>query len=636
MIGMGINISERKKMEDALRKEEQLFRALSEQSSDIIVLIDPEGKIIYENPAVTTIMGLSPEERIGQNVFQNLHPDDFEIVATAFNTLRSHINAPTQHGEIRIRHSDGGIRTFDVSASSLVHNDIIEGIIINLRDITERKKAEQIIRESEEKFRILTESTPTAVMLYQNNKWIYANPAASTISGYSNEELLSMNFWDLVHSDDRQTVLDQGMKRQKGESGTSRYTLRVIAKDGSLKWVDLSGATITIGGGPAGIVSVMDITENRKSEEALRERDERFRKLSAHVPGLIYQFLGRRDGTYCFPFATESIHNLFGCSPEDVREDMGPVTGVIYKDDLERLFQSFKESWKKRNMWELEFRVQLPGQPVKWYFGHATPEKLPDGNILSHGYISDITERKKHEEEILQLNETLEEKVKERTAELEAFSYSVSHDLRAPLRTIDGFGQALLEEYENKLDDQGKSYLSRIKRATNNMGSLIEDMLKLSRISRSEMDMLPVNLSVIARSICDELINSQPDRIADITIADNLTDSADPRLMRVMLENILGNAWKFTGKKEKTEIEVGATVRNDQKVYFVRDNGAGFDMERSKKMFAPFQRFHSVDEFPGTGIGLAIVNRIIGRHEGHVWAESHPGQGTTIYFTLHS
>jgi light-regulated signal transduction histidine kinase (bacteriophytochrome) len=149
------------------------------------------------------------------------------------------------------------------------------------------------------------------------------------------------------------------------------------------------------------------------------------------------------------------------------------------------------------------------------------------------------------------------------------------------------------------------------------------------------MDILPVNLSQIARTITDELQSSQPDRLADITIADNLVDSADPRLMRIVLENLLGNAWKFTGKKEKTEIEFGSTTEDNKKVYFVRDNGAGFNMENSKKLFAPFQRFHSAEEFSGTGIGLALIQRIIIRHGGSVWAQSQPDRGTTIYFTLH-
>jgi len=224
--------------------------------------------------------------------------------------------------------------------------------------------------------------------------------------------------------------------------------------------------------------------------------------------------------------------------------------------------------------------------------------------------------------------------VRERTAELEAFSYSVSHDLRAPLRTIDGFGQALLEDYDKKLDTQGKDYLARIRTATSTMAELIEDMLKLSRITRSEMDIIKVNLSNIAKSITDELRKSQPQRIVNIKIADSLEDWADPRLMRIVLENLLGNAWKFTGEKEPAEIEFGLIKKDKAEIYFVRDNGAGFDMEYEHKLFAPFQRLHNIEEYPGTGIGLAIIKRIIHRHGGKVWAEGEPDKGATFYFTL--
>jgi PAS domain S-box-containing protein len=289
---------------------------------------------------------------------------------------------------------------------------------------------------------------------------------------------------------------------------------------------------------------------------------------------------------------------------------------------------------------EIFGRVALTGKPEKleiylralkrWFSASVySPEKEYFVTIFE-----DITERKKAEDEIQKLNESLEQRVRERTAELEAFSYSVSHDLRAPLRTIDGFGLALLEDYDMNLDTQGKDYLARIRTAASTMAELIEDMLKLSRITRSEMDIIKVNLSNIAKSITDELRKSQPQRIVNIKIADSLDESADPRLMRIVLENLLGNAWKFTGKNEPAEIEFGLIKKDKEEVYFVRDNGAGFDMEYAHKLFAPFQRLHNIEEYPGTGIGLAIIKRIIHRHGGKVWAEGVPDKGATFYFTL--
>jgi PAS domain S-box-containing protein len=278
------------------------------------------------------------------------------------------------------------------------------------------------------------------------------------------------------------------------------------------------------------------------------------------------------------------------------------------------------------------------------FWAHLTEAAAKDesGATIFRVVMSDITERKVAEEALEKYREHLEDLVRKRTIkleasnkELEAFSYSASHDLRAPLRTIDGFSQALLEDCEDKLDIQGKDYLIRIRAATRRMADLIEDLLKLSRITRTEMNIEKINLTRIARSIIDELQKSQPLRHVEIKIAVGLEDAADSRLMRITLDNLLGNAWKFTQKQTKAVIEFGCTKEGGGKVYFIRDNGAGFDMAYVEKLFAPFQRLHTEEEFPGTGIGLALVRRIIHRHGGKVWTEGQTGKGATFYFSLH-
>lgn len=243
----------------------------------------------------------------------------------------------------------------------------------------------------------------------------------------------------------------------------------------------------------------------------------------------------------------------------------------------------------------------------------------------------------KREDELKRSHDDLELQAIELRAvntELEAFNYSVSHDLRSPLRSLDGFSQALLEDYTNKLDAQGIDYLQRIRAASQKMAQLIDDLLNLSRLTRSKMDFETVYLSGLAQAVAVELKKSEPERQVEFDIEKGLVVNGDKRLLRILLENLLGNAWKFTGNNPKTRIEFGVTQVDSKLAYFIRDNGAGFDMTYADKLFSAFQRLHSPSEFQGSGIGLATVQRIINRHGGQVWAEGAVEQGATFYFTL--
>lgn len=300
---------------------------------------------------------------------------------------------------------------------------------------------------------------------------------------------------------------------------------------------------------------------------------------------------------------------------------------------------------KDRQMLQDGVLLDIPEEPIQTR-AHGTrflhTKKIPifdssgNPNYLL-GISEDITERKAAEEEIRELNFRLQQKIRELESvnkELESFSYSVSHDLRAPLRAIDGFSREVLETYNDRLDAQGQDQLRRVRAASQRMGHLIDDLLKLARITRAEMQRSEVDLSAIAREIFSEQQRQEPRDQIEVSIAPNLRAHADPNLMRVALDNLLGNARKFSAHCGDPRIEFGSQRQDDEMVFFVRDNGAGFDMAYADKLFGAFQRLHPASEFEGTGIGLATVQRIIRRHGGHIWAQAQINSGATFFFTL--
>ncbi len=358
----------------------------------------------------------------------------------------------------------------------------------------------------------------------------------------------------------------------------------------------------------------------KRRTAALQASEEKFRALSENNPLQIARY--DRDSRYLYVNRLGQGDKL---SPENaigktLREVFGAFPSIDFAE--EKIQQVFDSGKPLRTEYELKNFVGL------W---SLAPEFDPHGNVVS--VISttlDITDRKKTEEELRQRSAELQAA----NRELEAFSYSISHDLRAPLRAVDGFTRILMDDFASQIPQEGLAFLQRTREAAQNMGQLIDDLLRLSRITRAELHCQSVDLSALSRDIYEKLKTTEPGRDVKILIARNLKTRGDERLIKVALENLINNAWKFTAKTPKATIRIGKITQDGKDAFYVSDNGVGFNMNYVDKLFGPFQRLHTVDEFPGTGIGLAIVKRIIYKHGGRVWPYSEPGKGATFYFTL--
>jgi PAS domain S-box-containing protein len=383
-----------------------------------------------------------------------------------------------------------------------------------------------------------------------------------------------------------------------------------------------------------------EVQERIRVQQALRESEEKYRSFfeQSISPMLLARGLQLLDGNKAALklLDLDSLDELLHLTVLDISPERQP-DGELSYEQAEKIVAD---------------TVEQGSAYFEWYHQRKNGEIFPvaisltvigfeEDQPVMHVIWQDISDRKLAEEELIKYHQHLENLVEDRTneltlvnKELEAFSYSVSHDLRAPLRSIDGFSEALLEDYADNLDEEGRHYLQRIRAGAQRMGELIDALLGLSRVTRREVKKQTVDLTELAEEVLKDLQQSEPQRKVDCSIQTGLQAKGDKQLLHIVLANLLGNAWKYTSKQPEARIEFGSKKENGETVYFVEDNGAGFNMEFAKKLFVPFQRMHRPDEFPGSGVGLATVSRIINKHGGRIWAESAPGKGATFYFSL--
>ena len=511
----------------------------------------------------------------------------------------------------------------------------------------QRNQAEEAEAEREKQVRLLLDSTAEAIYgVDLDGVCTFVNPACVQMLGYKSEDdLLGKDMHELIHH-----TLPDGTPYPTEDCHVRHATLAGKSShiDNEVHWrADGSSFPVEYWSHPirrndeviGSVVTFFDISERKRAQAKLEDTRKMLQLVLDTIP--VRVFWKDKDSVYL------GCNKLFA-------EDSGlqQPEKLLGKTDFDMGWKEQAELYRADDQNVMQARITklnyeepqtTPDGNQIWLETSKVPLTDQDDNVIGMlGTYHDITDRKRAEEELAKYREHLEELVSARTTELErvnkelaSFSYSVSHDLRSPLRAIDGFSQALLDEYYAVLDTDGQHYLERVRHAAQRMGNLIDDMLMLSRVTRSELKRDVVDLSALGQQVVDELQKHEPQRKVEINIMPEVSAKGDHSLLHIALENLLGNAWKYTGEIPLARIEFGTETLDGETIYFVQDNGIGFDMKYVDKLFMPFQRLHSSDKFPGTGVGLATVARIIERHNGRIWAEASPNQGARFYFTLH-
>jgi PAS domain S-box-containing protein len=524
------------------------------------------------------------------------------------------------------------------------------GVFVSLTDFTDEREAMRTLRDNERLFRLFGEHAVDVLWIVdpRARKLVYVNAAYERIWGRPAAAL----FEDLAHWLDGVDPADldrvAGAAQAMTSTGTYEVEYRMRRPDGQARWIRGRGFPLY---GEDGRMRYMagfaeDITLAREAEQlqdAHRVAQERLERIVATAPGAVHSLRQHADGSRAFTFASPAIRELLGVEAQVLVEQGIDLLSLVHPEDRGPLALGLRESAANGTRWLGAFRVPDTPAGERWIEAHAMPVREEDGGTAWHGFFVDVTERRRVEQQLQLLNRELERRVAERTAELEAkhrqiesFAYSVSHDLKAPLRGIEGYSRLLESDHAERLDEEGRFFVEMIRKATIQMGQLIDDLLAYSRIERGRPALAPI----APASLVDALLAGVAAELgADgvrVTVAvdPGLVVHAEREGLMLALRNLLENALKFTGGRAERAIEIGARREGTLGLLWVRDNGPGFDMRYHDRIFEIFQRLHRSEDYPGTGVGLAMVRKAVERMQGRVWAEARPGVGAVFTIEL--
>jgi len=632
-VAIRADITERKRAEAAAAR----LAAIVQFSDDAILSKDLNGIVTSWNKGAEKIFGYMAGEMIGTSIMR-LIPEDRQDEEQHILGRISRGDSVENFETLR-RTKDGRLVSVSLTVSPIKDaTGMVVGASKVARDITERKRVQDWLQ-------LLTGAVETAangiVVTDRRGQIIWVNPAFTTLTGFTPSEVLGQTP-RLLKSGKHPPEFYQQMWQTllRGETWHGEMINR--RKDGSLYHEEMTitpvradGSTIT-----NFIAIKQDVSARKHAETKILQEQARF-KLIFETASIGIALASRNSAGQSMRIINDAHLRICGLTREQ-DQIPGIYARITHPDDLARQMELGGPPGEgKTNQLAMEKRYVRPDGTVVWVAFSYHRLNYPDGSFEELTTVMDITERKRVEEEIRQLNTQLEQRVTERTAqleaankELEAFSYSVSHDLRAPLRAVNGFAGIVLEDYGPQLPEDAQRLLERIRSGGQRMGELIDDLLALSRLGRQAMSRQVVDTTRLVQSVLDDSAPLRDGRSFDLRIGSLPACQGDPALLKQVWVNLISNAIKYTRGREPAVIEIGSTRKDNEQIFFIRDNGTGFDMQYVHKLFGVFQRLHRADEFEGTGVGLAIVQRIIHRHGGRVWAEAVEGRGATFHFTL--